>query len=96
MDKHEIFNIIKINKKHLKKYGVKRIGLFGSYAKGNQKEHSDLDFIIEFEEGKKSFDNYMELNFLLKDLFDKDIDLVIAGTIKPELKDSIMESVEYA
>ena len=61
------------NNKHkneiISKYNVKRIGIFGSYAKGLQKEHSDVDVLVEFE--KPTFDNFMELSFFLEELFDK-------------------------
>ena len=40
-------------------YGVKRIGVFGSYASGKQKPDSDIDVLVEFEKGKKTFDNYI-------------------------------------
>ena len=60
-----------------------------------QTESSDLDFIVKFERGEKSFDNLAELKFFLEDLFDKEIDLVTIDSIRPELKTNIMENVEY-
>jgi len=92
----EILKLIQQNKERIRRYGVKRIGLFGSYLKGEQKEDSDIDILVEFEKGKKTFDNYMELKFFLEDLFKRKIDLVIAESVKPELKKYIMESVRYA
>lgn len=41
------------------KFGVKKIGIFGSFARGEEKEDSDLDVLVTFEEGQKTFDNYM-------------------------------------
>ena len=61
----EIINLLKEHKKTLKKYKVKKIGLFGSFARGDQKRHSYIDFLVEFEE--PTFDN---LNiFLMKLIF---------------------------
>lgn len=50
-------------------YGVRRIGLFGSYCRGEQTETSDVDILVEFEDDEKTFDNYMDLKFFLEDLF---------------------------
>lgn len=77
-------------------YGVKNIGLFGSYAQGTQKKSSDVDILVEFEEGKKTFDNYMELKLFLEDLLNREIDLVTRQSLKPDLKPYIHKSVKYA
>ncbi len=45
----KIMNLLKKHDDVLKKYKVKRIGLFGSYVRGEQKRHSDIDFLVEFE-----------------------------------------------
>ena len=92
----KILRIINENQKSIKKYGVKSIGLFGSYAKNKQKKGSDIDFLVEFEKGKKTFDNYMDLKFYLEDLFSCNVDLVVKEAIKIELKSSILKSVKYA
>lgn len=78
------------------KYGVKRIGLFGSYSREEQRESSDIDVIVEFIDTHLSFDNYMDLKFNLEDRFQKPIDLVILDDIKPALKPSILRSARYA
>jgi uncharacterized protein len=78
------------------KYGVKRIGLFGSYSRGDQKDSSDIDVIVEFSDAHISFDNYMDLKFYLEDTFQKPVDLVILNDIKPALKPSILGSAKYA
>jgi len=80
----------------IKKFGVKRIGLFGSYLRKEQKPTSDIDILVEFEKGKVTFDNYMDLKFFLEDLFECKVDLVMKDAIKPDLKPYIMGSVKYA
>jgi len=79
----------------IKKYGVKNIGLFGSYAQNNQTVDSDIDLLVEFNQKEKTFDNYMELKFFLEDMFARKVDLLIAETIKPDLKSEIAGSVKY-
>lgn len=78
------------------KYGVKRIGLFGSYSQNEQKESSDIDILVEFNIDALTFDHYMDLKFELEDRFQKRVDLVIIDDIKPALKESILRSAKYA
>jgi predicted nucleotidyltransferase len=94
--KEEILQKIEENIVDIKKYGIKRIGLFGSYARNEQGEKSDIDILVEFEEGKKTFDNYMGLAFFLEDLLKCKVDLVISENIKTLLKPYILKEVEYA
>jgi len=91
-----IIKLINENNQKIKKFGVKRIGLFGSYVTNNQKSESDIDVLVEFEKGKKTFDNYMELKFYLENLFDCNVDLVVREALKLELKRNILKSVKYA
>lgn len=88
-----IFDAIERNLESIRKFGVKRLGLFGSFARGDQKETSDLDFLVEFEH--KTFDAYMDLKFFLEDLFSCRIDLVTISAIRPELRDKILEEAVY-
>lgn len=91
---------IEILKKHENtikdKYHVRRIGVFGSFARGEEKESSDIDILVEFERGSKTFDNYMDLKFFLEDLFNRKVDLVTVEALRPQLKDNILGEVVYA
>ena len=78
------------------RYGVKKIGVFGSFARGEEKQGSDIDILVEFDEGKKTFDNYMDLKYFLQDLFGRKIDLVTMQALKPQLKEDILQEVVYA
>ncbi len=91
-----IMGKIEENMETIKKYGVKRIGLFGSYTRSEQRAESDIDLLVKFEKGKKTFDNYMDLKFFLEDLLKYDVDLVVVEAIKPDLKPYILGSVKYA
>jgi len=79
----------------IRSLGVRRIGIFGSFVRGEEHEDSDIDILIEFEEGKRSFDTYMDLKFFLEDLFGRSVDLVDRDTIKPGLAPCILRSVCY-
>ncbi len=91
--KKEIIKKIERNKHKIKKFRVKKIGLFGSYLKNKQTKKSDIDFLVEFE--KPSFDNYAELLILLEEIFSKKIDLITLESLRPELN-YIKKEVEYA
>lgn len=77
------------------KYGVKRIGLFGSYSLDIQNESSDIDVVVEFNDSDLSFDNYMDLKMNLEDHFQKTVDLVIINDIKPALLSNILSTITY-
>ena len=99
-DKKSIGGIIKLLRLHSSdvrgKFKIKEIGVFGSYVRGEQREDSDIDILVEFEEGYKTFDNYMELKFFLEEILTSKIDLVIKTTIRDELKQNILSEVTYA
>ena len=93
----DVLSILKQNEHTIaKRFGVKRIGLFGSFARGDATEKSDIDILVEFKKECKTFDNYMELKFYLEELFERDVDLVIATSIKPHLKKNILKEAIYA
>ncbi|MCU0632709.1 MAG: DUF86 domain-containing protein [Methanolinea sp.] len=70
-------------------YGVKKIGLFGSVARGEERPESDVDIEVEFDAGMDSYENYIGLSLYLDDLLGKRVDLVmsrvLASYLRPEL-----------
>lgn len=83
------------NEKRIRDFGVRKIGLFGSFVRDEAREESDIDILVEFVEGGRSFDTYMDLKFFLEDLFKRKVDLVDRDTIKPALRPYILQSVRY-
>ncbi len=92
----EILKEIEGSKDIIKGFGVKKIGLFGSYLRNEQRKGSDIDILVEFEKDKKTFDNYIDLKLFLEDLFNCKVDLVIYGTVKSRLRPYILGGVKYA
>ena len=90
----EVIKILHENRKAIKGYGVLKLGLFGSVARGEDSGAGDLDFLVEFE--NKSFDAYMDLKAFLEDLFGCRVDLVLASSIKPRLRERILGEAIYA
>ena len=96
LTKKRILQIIQENSNVLKSYGVKSIGVFGSFGNSSANNKSDVDILVDFEKGKKLFDNYMELKFFLEGLLHRRVDLVIKGALKPEIKPYVIKNVHYA
>ena len=95
INKQKILDALRTNGNKLhSRFSVKKIGLFGSYARGEQGKASDIDFLVEFDE--PSFDHYMDLKFFLENLLKANVDLVMADTLKPRLKPYIEQEVIYA
>ncbi|HLD48359.1 MAG TPA: nucleotidyltransferase family protein [Desulfobaccales bacterium] len=82
------------NRDKIRGFGVKRLGLFGSVARGEATEVSDLDFLVELE--KKSFDVYMDLKDFLEEMFGCKVDLVMKDALKPRLREPILKETVYA
>jgi predicted nucleotidyltransferase len=78
------------------KFGVERIGIFGSFVRGEEKPESDVDVLVEFREGEETFAHYMDLKFYLEDLFGRKVDLVMKDAIKRRLREPILSEVVYA
>ena len=93
-----ILKTLRDQEEALKKYSVKRIGLFGSYARGNQKRGSDIDLLVEFE--NPTFDNYFNLIVYLEKLFGTNVEVLTPDGVDsirvPEVAQSIRDSVVYA
>jgi len=92
--KGEILEALQASREKLKQLGVRKIGLFGSYARDEAGASSDIDFVVEFE--RKTFDAYMDLKFFLEELFRCKVDLVIADAVKPSLRGAIVDAAVYA
>ncbi|MDI6737190.1 MAG: nucleotidyltransferase domain-containing protein [Nanoarchaeota archaeon] len=84
LTKRQILRTLEINRNEIKGFGVKKIGLFGSYLKGRPRSKSDVDILVRF--GKPTFDGYMGLKFMLERKLRRKVDLVSEDSLKPALK----------
>ena len=82
------------HRERIRSPGVRRIGVFGSFTRGEEREESDIDILIEFK-GGRSFDASMNLKIFLEDLFGRRVDLVDRDAIRPALAPHILRSVRY-
>ena len=82
--KRQIVGILKKNK-------VTKAGIFGSYARGEQKRNSDIDILVNIEDKKMSLLGFIGLMRLLEEILKKKVDLVEYSAIKPRIKDRILK-----
>ena len=91
-----IIGLIDANFETLQKnFNVKKIGIFGSTARGESTKNSDIDIIVEFKEPIGFFDFVKLEAFLSKKLFKK-VDLATKRALKPEIKKEILKEIVYA
>jgi len=86
--------IIKHRKEVKEEYGVKEIGIFGSYLRGEQKKKSDIDILIEFEEAPGLF-KFIELEDYLTEVLGVKVDLVMKSVLKPAIGKHVLKEVLY-
>ena len=89
--RQQILAVLSANEELLKNLGVRRIGLFGSFARNQGRVRSDLDFLVEFE--RPTFDNYMNLAFSLEKLFGRHVDLVTPDGLSKHIRPYIEKEV---
>jgi uncharacterized protein len=95
MDKKEIIEIIQKRKPELTtRYGVRRLGLFGSYVKNRQRKKSDVDILVQFSRDIDLFD-FIDLREYLENQLNAKVDLVMESALKPNLGKRILAEVEY-
>ena len=75
--------------------GVTRLAVFGSVARGDNTQNSDIDILIRMSPDKKTFDNFMDIKFMLEDMFPESrVDLVLENTLKPAIRDRVLAEAE--
>jgi len=99
MRSKDIIEILSKNIQEIKKFGVKRLGIFGSAVRDELKEGSDIDIVVEFEEGKATFENVGKLIEFLENLLKREVDILTPCGIESirieEIKENIKKEIVY-
>jgi predicted nucleotidyltransferase len=91
--KDQILNFLKQNKQQIKdKYKVNKIALFGSFARDEATENSDIDILVDMA---PSFDNFFDLKYFLEDEFNTKVDLGKEKNMRQFIKNKIQEDLIY-
>jgi len=93
-NRNDIIMFLQAHKDELsQRFGVLSIGLFGSYARGEAREDSDIDIAIELSPDKKSLSNFLGIRRYLEEQFGKTVDLGIESTLKPLVRDLVAKEI---
>jgi len=93
-NKEQILQCMRSSKEQLYALGVKKVGLFWAFVNGTPSATSDVDVFVEFSPGMHTFDNFIELSFLLEDLFGRKVELVTQEALSPHIGPRILKEVE--
>ena len=97
MNRSEVIKKLALFKDELKQFSVKDLYLFGSYAREEADEQSDLDILVEFEPGAQiGLFEFARLRRRLCELLGREVDLVTRDAIRPEMKDQILREAVHA
>lgn len=88
--------LIEAHAAELRALGAQRIGVFGSFARGQATAESDVDVYLEFARGRKTYDNFFAIYELLQGLFGRPIDLVTDGSLSERKARLILPTIRYA
>ena len=94
-NKGQIIDLLKQNSTEFERLGVNRIGVFGSFVTGEQNAQSDVDLVVEFNEGQKNFHNFMGTASFAENLLGRKVDLLTPQSISTYLAPHIEKEIEY-
>ncbi len=94
--KEDVFTLRRQSGDQLRRFGVERLSVFGSFARGEPNEQSDVDILVKFDEGQKSFDNFLSLAEFLEELSGRKVDLMTPESLNPRFGHHILEEAEHA
>jgi hypothetical protein len=94
-DVTNIIATIQANGQLLRDCGVKRLGLFGSFARGEQRPDSDVDVLVEFEAGKKTFRSFMRVYDILEDTLQHPVDVLTLESLRPGMRERVLKDLQY-
>jgi hypothetical protein len=96
LSKKHIKDEILSNSLLIRQHGISKIGLFGSFARQEQTSGSDIDILIDFQQDKETFDNFIAICDLLDSIFKGyKVEVVTMGGLSPYIGPHILNSVEY-
>jgi predicted nucleotidyltransferase len=98
MKKEEVLRILAANREKLKKFSVKSLSLFGSVARDEATDASDVDLLVEFEAGAHiGLLDFIGLKLLLEDILGRKVDLGVADTLRERIRDRVLrEAIRVA
>lgn len=93
--KEQLFHLLLSNKSKINDFGASRLGLFGSFIRNQQTESSDIDLLVEFQTGKKTYKNLVHLSYFLQDITNRKVQLVTWMGLADFVKKEVEKEIEY-
>lgn len=94
-NKNDIFSILEANSEKIKELGIARVGVFGSFVRNEQSPLSDIDLLVEFKAGKKTYRNLLHFAELAEKMLERHVDVVTPQGMSPYISPHVMQEVEY-
>ena len=94
-NKQQLFELLQANLESIKSYGVAQFGVFGSFVRNEMNEESDIDFLVDFFEGKKTLKNIVRLADYLEDVTGRKVELVTMKALSKYIGPEILATTEY-
>lgn len=95
LDAEAVRTLLYGRRHRLRALGVRRIGVFGSVARGEARANSDLDVVVDFDPGQKTYDRFLALASYLEELFGRPVDLVTVEGLSPHIGPKILKEAEF-
>ena len=93
-NKEGLLSILASHRGNIKDFGVKQLGLFGSFVRDEQRAESDIDFLVDFEPEQYKYRNFINLAYYLEELLGRKVEVVTRSGLSPYLAPHILKEVE--
>ena len=94
-DKKALLQLIAEHNDAIRSFGVREIGIFGSFVRNEMNESSDVDFLVDFYPEKKTYNNFILLAYFLEDLCGRRVELVTRKGLSKYIGPKILDTTEY-
>jgi len=93
-DKSQLQARLREHSDRIRSCGVRRLEVFGSFQRGDATPESDVDLLVEFEPGRKTYDRFLDLSFLLEEILGRPVELLTRESLSPYIGPRILEEAE--
>jgi len=94
-NKEAILSLLQMKRNEIRRFGVSKLSLFGSFLTDRFHADSDVDFLVEFHPNMKTYDHFMELSFFLEDLLGRRVELVTPQSLSPYIGPHILKEAQH-
>lgn len=94
-DKTTLFRLLQSNAATIRSFGVSKLGLFGSFVRDEMTQSSDVDLLVDFESGKKTYRNFIDLAYFLESICGRKVELVTRSALSKYFGEKILNTTEY-